>query len=130
VEGVKHILVVDDDPSMVLLVRKILQAAGYRVSTAPSGMAALGAVRQETPDLVILDLSMSGIDGFEVCAMLKRTRDFKSPIAVLSGRTTEKDIEAALGAGADAFIPKPVDRAALLGKVAELLAKREAPVGS
>lgn len=126
-EGVKHILVVDDDPSFVLLVRKILQTAGYRVSTAPGGMAALGAVRQETPDLVICDLSMSGIDGFEVCTMLKRTRDFRAPVIVLSGRTTEKDVEAARMTGADAFVPKPVDRATLLGKVAELLGSPDAP---
>jgi DNA-binding response OmpR family regulator len=124
---VKHILVVDDDPSLLLLVSKILQTAGYRVSTAANGMVALQSVRRETPDLVVLDLSMPGVDGFAVCTMLKRTRDFKSPIAVLSGRTTEKDVEAAHDAGADAFIPKPVDRAALLGKVAELLGGADAP---
>ena len=119
---VKHILVVDDEAPVRLLLEKILQSAGYRVTSVPDGMAALKAAREDPPDLAICDLSMPGIDGFTVSSMFKRTRTFKAPVLVLSGRVSEKDVQHALKAGADAFIPKPVEREKLLTTVAEWLA--------
>ena len=118
----KHVLVADDEAPIRLLLEKILQSAGYRVTSVASGMAAVKAAREDPPDLAICDLSMPGIDGFTVCSMFKRTRTFKAPILVLSGRVTEKDVQAALKTGADAFIPKPVEREKLLATVAEWLA--------
>jgi CheY-like chemotaxis protein len=122
---VKHILVVDDEAPVRLLLEKILQSAGYRVTSVPDGMAALKAAREDTPDLAISDLSMPGIDGFTLCSMLKRDKMFRAPILVLSGRINEKDRQDALTAGADAFIPKPVRREGLLATVAEWLAEGE-----
>jgi CheY-like chemotaxis protein len=122
---VKHILVVDDEAPVRLLLEKILQSAGYRVTSVPDGMAALKAAREDTPDLAISDLSMPGIDGFTLCSMLKRDKTFRAPILVLSGRINEKDRQDALTAGADAFIPKPVRREGLLATVAEWLAEGE-----
>lgn len=121
-KAVKHILVVDDEAPVRFLIEKILQSAGYRVTSVPDGMAALKAAREDPPDLAICDLSMPGIDGFTVCSMLKRNNTFRSPILVLSGRISEKDIQAARKAGADTFIPKPVERERLLAAVAEWLA--------
>jgi CheY-like chemotaxis protein len=121
----KHILSVDDEAPVRLLLEKILQSAGYRVTSVADGMAAIKAVREDPPDLAICDLSMPGMDGFSVCSMLKRTRTFKAPILVLSGRVAEKDIEAALKSGADAFIHKPVEREKLLAAVAEWLVEGE-----
>lgn len=118
----KHILVVDDEAPVRLLLEKILESAGYRVTSVPEGTAALKAARETPPDLVICDLSMPVIDGFTVCSMLKRNRTFRSPILVLSGRVSEKDIQAARKAGADEFISKPVQREKLLAAVAEWLA--------
>ncbi|MBM3313172.1 response regulator [candidate division WOR-3 bacterium] len=117
----KHILVVDDEAPIRLLLQKILESAGYRVTGVADGMAALKAAREDPPDLAICDLSMPGIDGFSVCSMFKRNKAFKAPVLVLSGRVAEKDVQAALATGADAFIRKPVEREKLLSAVSEWL---------
>jgi len=122
VKAVKHVLVVDDEAPVRLLVQKILESAGHRVTAAANGTVAVKAAREDPPNLVICDLTMPGIDGFTVCSMFKRTRTFKAPVLVLSGRVSEKDHQDALGAGADAFISKPVEREKLLAAVAEWLA--------
>ena len=113
---------VDDEAPIRLLLEKILQSAGYRVTGVPDGMAALKAAREDPPDLAICDLSMPGIDGFAVCSLFKHNRTFKAPVLVLSGRVSERDIQTARKAGADAFISKPVEREKLLAAAAEWLA--------
>ena len=118
----KHVLVVDDEAPIRLLLEKILQSAGYRVTSVPDGTTALKVAREDPPDLAICDLSMPGIDGFAVSSLFKRNRTFKAPVLVLSGRVSDKDIQDALKAGADAFIPKPVVRENLLATVADWLA--------
>lgn len=120
----KHILVVEDDLPTLTLIQKILDAAGYRVTGVQEGMAALKAAQADSPDLVILDLLIPGIDGYGICSLLKRRTSFHSPIIILSGRISEKDVRAAYDAGADAFLHKPVRNADLLVKVAELLGPR------
>jgi DNA-binding response OmpR family regulator len=120
----RHILVVEDDRPTLTLLEKILVGAGYRVTGVLDGIAALKACRDDPPDLVLLDLIIPGVDGYGVCALLKRDRTFHAPIAVLSGRTNEKDVNAAFGAGADAFLHKPLERQPLLAKISELLAAR------
>jgi len=121
----KHVLVVDDEAPIRLLLETILQSAGYRVTSVPDGMAAVKAAREDPPDLAICDLSMPGIDGFTVSSLLKRSRTFKAPVLVLSGRVSDKDIQDALKSGADAFIPKPVVRENLLATVTDWLAEGE-----
>jgi DNA-binding response OmpR family regulator len=123
----RHILVVEDDRPTLMLLEKMLVSAGYRTTGVLDGIAAIKSVRTDPPDLVLLDLIIPGVDGYGVCALLKRDTTFQVPIVVLSGRTNEKDIKAALGAGADAFLPKPLDRTKLLAKVAELLAAGPTP---
>ena len=119
-----HILVVEDEPATLALLERMLVSAGYRMTGAPDGIAALDAARADPPDLVLLDLIIPGVDGYGVCALLKRDSNFHAPIVVLSGRTSEMDVKAAFDAGADALVPKPLDRKPLLAKVAELLAAR------
>lgn len=121
----KHILVADDDAPVRLLLEKILQSAGYRVTSVPDGMAALKAARVDPPDLAICDIAMPGVDGLTVCSLFKRNRTFKAPVLVLSGRVSEKDAQAAQKAGADAFISKPVEREKLLAVVAQWLGTAE-----
>jgi len=123
----RHILVVEDERATLMLIEKILVSAGYRVTGVLDGIAALKAARADPPDLVVLDLIIPGVDGYGVCALLKRDRTFRAAVVVLSGRTNEKDIKAAMSAGADAFLPKPLDRINLLAKVAELLAAGPTP---
>jgi two-component system response regulator MprA len=120
----RHILVVEDELPTLTLLEKILTAAGYRVTGVRDGMGALKAAHADRPDLVLLDLIIPGVDGYGVCALLKRDRTFHAPVVILSGRTKEKDIRAAIDAGADAFMTKPFDRMTLLAKISELLAAR------
>ncbi len=117
----KHILVADDDGPVRLLLEKILQSAGYRVTSVPDGNAALKAARDDPPDLAICDIAMPGVDGLTVCSLFKRNRAFRAPVLILSGHVSEKDVQAAQKAGADAFIPKPVHREKLLAEVAQWL---------
>lgn len=116
-------MVEDDRPTLTLL-EKTLVGAGHRVTGVRDGIAALQAARADPPDLVLLDLIIPGVDGYGVCALLKRDRTFHAPIVVLSGRNQEKDVKSAFGAGADAFLSKPLDRAVLLAKVSEFLTAR------
>jgi DNA-binding response OmpR family regulator len=120
----RHILVVEDERPTLTLLEKTLTAAGYRVTGVLDGMAAIKAARSDPPDLVLLDLIIPGVDGYGVCALLKRDSTFHAPIAILTGRTSEKDAKAAFEAGADAVLHKPIDRQALLAKIHELLAGR------
>jgi DNA-binding response OmpR family regulator len=120
----RHILVVEDEQPTLTLIKKILVGAGYRVTGVLDGLAALKAARADPPDLVLLDLIMPGVDGYGVCALLKRDYTFHAPIAILTGRTSEKDAKAAFEAGADAVLRKPIDRQALLARITELLAGR------
>lgn len=116
-------MVEDEQPTLTLL-KRILTAAGYRVTGVLDGIAALKAAHADPPDLVLLDLIIPGVDGYGVCALLKRDLTFRAPIAVLTGRTSEKDVKAAFEAGADAVLHKPIDRQALLTKTHELLTGR------
>lgn len=117
----KRILVVDDEETVRLLLEKQLRNAGYTVDLCADGRSALRVARENRPDLAILDLTMPGLDGYSLVTMFRRDASLRMPIIVLSGRVKEMDIQAALDAGADAFIAKPADRDALLAKVAELL---------
>ncbi len=126
-DAVKHILVVDDEAPVRLLMQKILESAGYRVTTAGDGTSALRAAREDRPDLAICDLMMPGLDVFTLCSTFKRNKPFKIPVLVVSVRMSEEETQAALKAGADAFIHKPVERERLLAAVAELLARGEKP---
>lgn len=113
-----RVLVVDDDPQILRAVRTNLRGHGYEVSTAPNGETAVDAVSANPIDLVILDLSLPGIDGHEV---IKRVRAFSAvPILVLSVREAQDDKIAALDAGADDFVTKPFDMGELLARMRAL----------
>jgi len=117
----RHILVVEDERPTLTLIEKLLGGAGYRTTGVLDGMAAIRTAQADPPDFVLLDLIIPGVDGYGVCTLLKQDRNFRAPIVVLSGRAGEKDVKAAFGAGADAFLAKPIDRNALLAQIAALL---------
>lgn len=121
-KAVKHILVIDDEAPVRLLMQKILESAGYRVTAVGDGASALKAAREDQPDLAICDLLMPGPDGFTLCSTFSRNKAFRIPVLVVSGSVSDKEEKAALKAGADAFIPKPVERERLLAAVADWLA--------
>ena len=114
----KKILVVDDDlvTQMVLSVR--LEVNGYDVITAPDGEEGLKKAKEENPDLLVLDLMMPKMNGYEVCRMLKFDDQYKNiPIIVLSALDQQEEREKAVESGADAVFIKPFDLELLLVKI-------------
>ena len=118
----KKILLVEDERDLVELLTTRLQAAGYEVAVAYDGQQALDLVGQDAPDLIVLDLMLPKVDGYEVCRQLKADkRTQKIPILVLTAHSTEEKLKTALDCGADALFTKPFDPQALLAKISELL---------
>lgn len=119
----KTILLADDDVSMRNLIALRLEVEGYRVVTAADGEEALQKIRQDPPALVIMDLMMPKIDGFEACRMIRFDDRFsKLPILVLSALNTQEERNRAVEAGADAVFIKPFDLNLLKVKIKELIA--------
>ncbi len=118
----KKILVVDDEPDIVLMVSNRLKAKGYDVVSALNGQAGLELAKSAKPDLIILDLMLPKMDGYKVCSFIKKdSRYSKIPIIMFSAKAQQDDIKIGQDAGADAYIVKPFDALILLGKIAELL---------
>jgi signal transduction histidine kinase len=117
-----RVLVVDDNPENVALISAQLRRAGYAVRAAPSGRAGLDAIATDRPDLVLLDVMMPDLDGYEVCRQLRAEPATQTlPIVMLTALNDRSDKIRALEAGADEFLSKPVDRAELLARVGSLL---------
>jgi two-component system response regulator MprA len=117
-------LVVDDDPRITSLLRRALRAEGYEVRTANDGSEGLARARERTPDLVVLDLLMPGIDGLDVCRRLREESDV--PILILTAKDETGDRVRGLDSGADDYLVKPFALDELLARVRALLRRREA----
>jgi DNA-binding response OmpR family regulator len=116
----RKILIVDDDRKIVDLVRAYLEKDGYRVSVAYDGLEALELARQKQPDLIVLDLLLPGVDGLDVCRILRGEGD-KVPIIMLTAKTTEADKLVGLDLGADDYVTKPFSPRELLARVRAVL---------
>ena len=114
-----HVLVVDDEPAIVDVVRDYLADAGYRVSTARSGDEALRQIRSAEPDLIVLDLGLPGVDGLTVTATIRRSSAV--PIIILTARAEEADRVVGLELGADDYVVKPFSPRELLARVRAVL---------
>ena len=120
----KKILIIEDDPSFLRAVSHIVEKEGYNVTTAANGMTGLRMAREDKPDLLILDVMLPGIDGFEICNQLRNEpQTAQLPIIMLSAKGQETDKTTGLKVGANEYLTKPVDRAVLLEKVTALLDK-------
>src|SRR5258706_2130659 len=113
------ILVVDDEPKIVKLARDYLEQAAFRVVSAGDGTAAVATARHEKPDLVVLDLNLPGMDGIDVCRVLRRDSDV--PIIMLTARDAETDRLIGLEIGADDYITKPFSPRELVARVRAVL---------
>lgn len=120
----KKILVVDDSPTIVEIIKTVLGGAGYNVITATDGLEALNTARKEKPDLIVLDIMLPKMQGYQVCRLLKFDERFQNiPIVMLTAKTEESAKMTGLKTGADEYLTKPVRPAELLNVVKELLIK-------
>ena len=120
-DSAKKILVVEDNLEMRNIISIRLEINGYKVISAEDGQQALDITKKENPDLLILDLMLPKITGFEVCRMLKFDDKYKKlPIIILSALDQQDDREKAVQSGADAYFIKPFDLELLLSKIKSL----------
>ncbi len=115
----KRVLVVDDDAKTVELVKLYLNRDGYKVLTAYDGVEALRLAREGHPDLIVLDIMLPGMDGFEVCRTLRLESDV--PIIMLTARTAEQERLTGLGLGADDYVTKPFSPREVAARVRAIL---------
>ena len=121
----KRILIVEDNPSVLKATSYILEKEGYEVLTAVDGLDGLKKAKEENPDLLILDVMLPGIDGFEICHSLRaEAQTAHLPILMFSAKGQETDKATGLKVGADEYLTKPVERTVLLSKVEALLAAK------
>ncbi|MBO9513832.1 MAG: response regulator [Variovorax sp.] len=117
-----HILVVDDVPSNVKLLTDILSARGYRTTTATSGEQAMASLATDPPDLVLLDVMMPGMNGYDVCRAIRADPAFAVlPVVLVTALDPERERVNGLNAGADDFLSKPIHQAELMARVRSLL---------
>ena len=120
--GIKEVLIVDDEEILLLAMKILLATAGYGVKTATDGRAALEAVAGVKPDLVLLDIMLPKIDGFEVCRQIKAndaTHDI--PVIMLSAKSSREDFIRAEQVGADWYLIKPLKSNQIMGTVQRFL---------
>ena len=113
------VLVVDDEPQTLKYVGANLKARGYQVRTASDGLEAIWMCQEVRPDLMVLDIGLPGLDGFEVCAAVRRRCAL--PILILSAHGSEQDIIQALELGADDYLTKPFSVGELLARIHAIL---------
>ncbi len=123
----KKILVIEDDPSTLRLIKFTLEREGYQVLTAPNGLEGLRKAKREEPDLIILDVMLPGIDGFEICHRLRaEPQTPRLPILMLSAKAQEIDRLTGLKVGADDYLAKPAGPSEIISRVESLLARKTA----
>ncbi|HEY6542662.1 MAG TPA: response regulator [Ktedonobacteraceae bacterium] len=121
-EQKQHILVVDDSQDMRDLLQRLLERAGYRVVVAEDGQASLIQAKLHHPDLILMDLSLPDMDGWEAVGHLRKMPEFRTtPIIAVTAHVSPQEAERAMAAGCTAHIGKPFNTKALLQEVARLL---------
>jgi len=127
----KKILVIEDDPSTLRLIKYTLQQEGYQVLIASNGLDGMRKAQSGEIDLIILDVLLPGIDGFEICHRLRGDpQTAQLPILMISGKAREIDKATGLKMGADDYITKPWHRPELLAKIAAMLERTSAVLNS
>jgi len=122
----KKILVIEDDPATLRLIDYSLRHEGYQVLTASNGLEGLRKVHNEEPDLIILDVMLPGMDGFEICHHLRSEPDTAQlPILMLSAKAQEIDKNTGLKVGADDYLAKPADPSEIVSRVESLLTTKK-----
>jgi len=120
VAGSQHILVVEDEEHLAIGIRFNLEAESYRVTLVDSGPAALKVIQDDDIDLIVLDIMLPGMSGYEICESIRASGD-DTPVLFLSARTLAEDRARGFEVGADQYMNKPFDLAELLARVKNLL---------
>ena len=129
-EAKPRILLVDDEPSIVKMIGTRLEVEGYDVLVAVDGQEALDKATTQTPDLIILDLMLPKLNGFEVCSRLKHDQQARQiPIIIFTGKGNEEDEQRCRESGADAFLSKAAGKGILMEQVKMLLNQRQSSSG-
>ena len=124
----RRILLVDDEPSIVKMVGKRLEVEGFDVVVAMDGQDGLTKAQAEHPDLIVLDLMLPKLNGYEVCTMLKQDARYqKIPIILFSAKAQEKDEKLGMECGANAYVRKPFRAQELLERIRALLPATSTP---
>jgi DNA-binding response OmpR family regulator len=125
-ENPATILIVEDSPTQLLILKNLLQKYGFNVERAVNGEDALSLAQKRRPDLIISDIIMPTMNGYELCQALKQDTIFRSiPVILLTTMSASESIVKALNSGADYFIPKPYDDKYLISKLKSILATKE-----
>jgi len=120
-----RILIVDDEPNIVLALELLMKREGYVVQSVDDGQKAFDAAREFRPDLIILDIMMPKMDGYEVCQRIRADASLKDILIVmLTARGREVEKEKGLALGADYYVTKPFSTRELMMKVKEILARK------
>jgi CheY-like chemotaxis protein len=125
VSEIPKILVVDDDPFILMSLEFLMKKSGYKVVIARNGTEALNAISVDPPNLVLLDIMMPDVDGYAICEHIKSTPILAATkVVFLSAKTKQMDIQKGYDVGADLFITKPFSTRNLKQQVADLLNKK------
>jgi DNA-binding response OmpR family regulator len=117
-----HILIVDDEPNIVMSLEFLMRKNNYHVSIARNGTEALEAISHTPFDVVLLDVMMPDVDGYEVCRQLRQVPSQRhTRVIFLSAKSKEADIQKGYDAGADLYIPKPFSTRQLMTTIKELI---------
>ena len=118
----KKILIIEDEVELVEMLKVRLEANGYDIISAYDGQTGLDRAKKEKPDLILLDLMLPKIDGYQICGTLKKDKEYsRIPIIIFSARAQEHEIKLGKELGADDYITKPFEPSVLLAKIKELI---------
>lgn len=118
----KRILIVDDEPNIVMSLEYLMRSKGYDVRIGRNGSEAIDALENERFDLILLDITMPEMDGYEICRLVKNHPEWKSThVVFVSAKSKQLDIEKGMALGASDYIVKPFSTKALSSRVMELL---------
>jgi two-component system response regulator MtrA len=122
----KHILVVDDEIGALTLIGIMLERGGFNVLKAKDATSALAVLDQNTPDMIILDVMMPGMDGIELCGVIRDRSDTSvTPVLILSARGDAESVMRGMEAGANDYLPKPILHHDLVAKVRSMLSEAQ-----
>jgi DNA-binding response OmpR family regulator len=118
----KRILLIEDEQDMAVMVSIRLESAGYYVRLVKDGREGFDIAKRDMPDLILLDIMLPSMNGYDICSALKVDKRCKKiPIIILTARAQKEDIERGFKSGADAYIVKPFDPEYLLARIGELI---------